>query len=277
MNRDDEEDAPWRKGSGVQGVRPPERSRVRGRHEPAWSASGVRGVTPPGSMPKDRRPRDLWKQHQTREREAAKQAMKRARKRTAGARSAEAPPFARPVAGHLPQSHLDPCPVADFPQVFEELKCRLAQAELDEASAEEFAMVIRQSSAPFEVVVAFAVLTAAVQDRRSLRRQFGRELERGIECTFNLMERLGLEPEVPDEFEPERMDVLFFGFPDSGLEMPFAHLTVTLEHLIQLFEEDVAEAVVAPLIRELRASYIQGRSHGDQSLEEMFPAPDGLA
>lgn len=275
MSPGGDDDAPWRSGVDAAGVRPPGRrlDDASGRRSRAWSASGVEGVTPPGRMPLDRRPKDLWTAHQDAERAAARKAMKLARRLADRGRDAETPPPLRPVAGYQPQGHRDTPDLRTFPPFFEEVKVLLGRLEWDEETVDELAMVIRQSSSPFEILVAFAALTAAVEDRKSLRRQHGRELERGIDCYFNLLTRMGLEAEVPDGFDPDGVDSIFSGLPDSAVSLPFAHAVAALEQLHPFVDEDDPECLVPAACRRWRDVYITGRSFGDRSLEAIFPPP----
>ncbi|HJL43838.1 MAG TPA: hypothetical protein RMG48_21190 [Myxococcales bacterium LLY-WYZ-16_1] len=270
----DDDDAPWRRGVDARGVQPPGRRFSKERRDRRWSASGVRGVTPPGHMPKERRTRDLWSRVPKEERAAAARALEVARRRTARGLPSPEVPAARPVAGARPRVELQSMDIRRFAEVFERLRDRLAEDTHSEESAEELAMAIRQSMAPFEIVAAFAALTAAVRDRKPLRRRHGRELERGMECYLNLAQRLGLEVPVPEGFEPQRLDPLFHDLPDEALSLPFAHLTLSLEGLTPLFDPDVAERSVEPVCREFRDAFIRGRTHGDRSLEAMFPPPE---
>ncbi|MEO1230657.1 MAG: hypothetical protein AAFZ18_17310 [Myxococcota bacterium] len=238
----------WQRGTDVEGVVPPGRRLESAARESKWSASGVKGVTPPGLG------------------RARSQAPARPRAQPNGRAPAKRPGRVVDLIG----GGDDPDDIGAFLQALGDFITRHAPSD---EHAEGFAELIRQSQAPFEIVVAFTVLSALADADPSLRSEHGRALERGARTFFNLARRLDPAVEVPPDLGPESVDPLFFDLPYLALDVPYAFAVDAFCRQLELLREDDGrrDALLADEAETLRRRFIERRAFGDQALRELFP------
>lgn len=288
--QDDVAPSPWLAGVyGVTGVVPPGRrlSPPTERRPNAWSASGVQGVTPPGKQKPGEGPADVAKDKAARRRGVAQKADARAfqnarsgrpppKRRAASDPGAEAeaarPKAGRPQAGFVPNPFAglrDPPDLKTYLDAIAEL---MRELPLGPDSIEGLGELIRQSHAPYEIAVGFTMLSVAVGRSNSMKRRYALVLERGAKVFFNLSRRLNPTMSIPRGLAPQTVDPIFYDLPTSAYEIPFAFATSAFCRVIELVREDEAtDRKLVTFAQDLRKRYIDGRSHGDERLERMFP------
>lgn len=272
---DDDQRSPWLKGvSGITGVVPPGR-RLSPKSEPRptkWSASGVKGVTPPGKLGPTEGPSVDWAMRDERKKKKVAKANERAAE--AGRRSGKTTmdPL-RPTAGATGNVFADAKFPASVDLLLKEMNQFAEEDRPDEHTARELAQLITQSHAPFEIVVAFALLSGTTAGEDHLREFFAPALERGAMVFFNLLRRLDKTVKVPPGIIVERVDPMFFDLPTSAMQVPFAFATHSFQVVSEMLER--SEPEYDEKLFEFRASlyerFISGRTVGDESLERMFP------
>ena len=268
--------SPWQEGTDVHGVVPPGRrlSPPTERRPNAWSASGVKGVTPPGNARPETSPSAEWvRENIARKVRAERTNIRalRARQKGFGEAVVQTP---RPSAGVQPDPFADvrdPESMRAYLQVIHQF---LEEQPVPEDAPESLAQLITQSHAPYEIVLAFTLLSAAVGRDPDRRRDFSHALERGAKVFFNLVQRLDEPVTPPDELRPETMDAIFYDLPDTALQLPYAFASDAFAQMADLLREpgnsDRDRALVT-FLKQLRVAHIEGRSFGDQALETMFP------
>lgn len=280
------ERAPWLKGvSGVEGITPPGRrlSPPTEKRPTRWSASGVKGIRPPGNLAPGEGPASehadaLEKKRRLREK-ANKRALDESTRKQApkGARAAKAsqpPDSGRPTAGFQPNpftGHSDPPDIKTYLELIAELTKKL---EPSEACGGHLAELILQSHAPFEIIVAFTILSVIVGKSTQLRRKHAQPLERGAKTFYNLAIRMDTTKTVkaPRGLIPETMDAIFWDLPKTAYQMPFAFATDAFCRMLELLQsERPKDAELIRFALELRARFIEGRSLADKSLAALFP------
>jgi hypothetical protein len=293
---------PWLVGvKGVEGVTPPGR-RLGPASEPRpnkWSASGVKGVTPPGTQRPGEGAAAAWATQKDPQRATAEKTNKRLyelRKQAAarpkerepksrpprsaipsaspGARDPDAFDPLRPLAGFLPDVFADVGDPGDIKGFLQSINDFLAEHRPHPECADGFAQVVTQSRAPFEIAVAFTVLTALVGKSEPLRRRYGAVLERGAKVYFNLASRLRADIKAPRGLVPETVDPLFYDLPGTAYQLPFAFATdamVRLADLLRREGDDDYDRTIATFCRALYERFVGGRALGDQALARMFP------
>lgn len=259
--------SPWLKGTDVEGVIPPGR-RLGDAHQKRtsrWSAAGVHGVTPPG-RPADS-PASRWssgqgKRSKTRSKQAPPPDVMASRGRHA---------FTSAI---FDDAH-DPDDLAAF---LEELSRFVGERRPRPELAESFRDLIIQSRAPYEIVVAFTILSSIVGSNAALRRRYALALERGAKAFYNLAYRLNKSVSLPRGLAPETLDPLFFDLPELSYEVPYAYAVDAFCQQIELLREEGEgskrdQALVAEA-RRLRARFIERRTYGDRPLRDLFPWDD---
>lgn len=276
-----EPESPWLKGvSGVTGVIPPGRrlSPVTEKRPTRWSASGVRGVRPPGTQKPGQGPSAesaaAWeKKKSLREKqnqqlyEGAKSG--RAVKKRGGELSYDP---GRPVGGYTPDPFAGQRDPKDLKGFLEEISELIRRLSLGTEYAVPMAELVRQSHAPFEVIVGFTVLSALVGKDNSLRRRHTLPLERGAKAFFNLSRRLDPNVKPPRGLVPESVDAIFYDLPTTAFQLPFAYAVEAFGRMIDLLRsEEAQDRKLIEGVRALRKKYIDGRALGDRALEKLFP------
>lgn len=290
MSKDDDRyRSPWLKGvPGVKGVVPPGRrlGAATERRPTRWSATGVKGVVPPGNLgPADgpgaewaaRRDKQQRLSHKKNAR-ALEETKRAAQKKAALAASAprkevDFDPM-RPMAGFKPEIFADVGDPNDLKAFLQAINEFLAEHRPNPLCAEHFNQLVNQSHAPFEIVVAFTVLSVLVGRSTELRRRFAMSLERGAKVFFNLAGRLDDDVKAPRGLVPETVDAIFYDLPATAYQFPYAFATAALLEQLSLLRKQDDEDYDRRLIDfglSLRARFIEGRSFGDQGLDALFP------
>jgi hypothetical protein len=271
-----DDDSPWLKGvRGVKGIVPPGRrlSPPTEKRPARWSASGVTGVRPPGGHPVGEGPATEWVMRtEKKKKRLAERANRQARDQKLRGKDAVLAPL-RPTAGietDVFAGANDPKGIEAF---LKELNDFIVSDKPGFDAAEDVAQLITQSRAPFEIVVAFALLTGIVGTDEELREQFALSLERGANVFYNLARRIDPNVQVPRGLMPHVVDAIFWDLPESAHSVPFAFATHAFLEMSQLLER--TEPEYDDRLQELRTAlyerYIASRSIGDASLEKMFP------
>ena len=244
--KDSEPQSPWLKGTGVTGVVPPGRRLSDDRRPNRWSASGVNGVRPPGKrQPGEQMTADWARISKDNKAQKRKEMLKRFEKeRSKKSASTESEGFdpLRPMAGFVPDIFADlhdPDDVKAFLKVITDF---LNENKPPEAVEMGFSELIRQSHAPFEVLIGFTVLSALVGRSVQKRRKYGPALERGAKVFYNLARRLNPGIKIPKGLVPETMDAIFYDLPDTAYQLPYAFATDAFLRSLELFRDHDEEA-----------------------------------
>lgn len=283
-----DERSPWLVGVvGVHGVVPPGRrlAPASERRESPWSASGVRGVRPPGRQKPGEGPASEPKAGAKRKQALREKAATRLLAEAKQKRTREAP--ARPGAPRAQKKAIDPGrPVVGFephpfddqrdPPTLKEYLDAIAQFFAEHppgpTTAESLAELIVQSRAPFEITVAFTILSAVVGRDTTLRRRFMLQLERGAKTFFNLSMRLDRTVKPPRGLSPHTMDPIFYDLPGIAYQIPYAFLTYALCRMLELLRgESEHDRALVDLAENLHRQHIARRSFGDKPLQSLFP------
>jgi hypothetical protein len=232
-----------------------------------WSASGVQGVTPPGSVKPGDGPATQWLNRR-------KQTKKRPPRR---ADPGAAPGSGRPTVGFVP----DVLAGADDPQgmraFLEEIAGFFREHRPDDSAAAHLAELIGQSHAPYEIVVAFTVLSALLAGDTAQRNRLSRPLERGARAFFNLAMRLDDTVKAPRGLAPQRLDPIFYDVPRTAYQVPYAFATDAFVRIIELLRGDLRhDRLLVRFARDLYQRFIASRSYGDRALSSMFPWQEPL-
>lgn len=267
----------WQRGTDVRGIVPPGRrfSEKEERRTTRWSASGVRGVTPPGNARPEDSPTSRWAERGRLEKQRAHRANKKALEATK-ARPGEATAeldLTRPMAGFVPAVFDDLHDPDGIKAFLESVNETITTHRPPVPVAESFKELINQSRAPYELVVAFTILSAIIGKSTHLRRRYALALERGAKAFFNLARRLDPEVKVPRGLAPESLDTLFFDLPDIAMQVPFAYATDAFCRQIELLREDdpTRDADLIRGAQALRKRFIERRAFGDRPLRDLFP------
>jgi hypothetical protein len=267
-------ESPWQKGTNVKGIVPPgRRLDPKEKKKTKWSASGVKGVTPPGSLDPDEGPSVEWAKQDEKKREEKVRANKKALEQARREKEQKQQQL-RPTGGFVPNAFADVQDPADLKSFLKRINDFLEETKPSSDLSEAFASLITQSRAPFEIVVAFTVLSALVGKSTQLRRRYGGALERGAKTYYNLICRLEKNVQVPRGLVPETVNALFFDLPQAALHIPYAYATHAFVRMLELLREDKGPAADRALLElgdELYSKYIAGRSLGDEALSRMFP------
>lgn len=278
--------SPWLEGvTGVTGVIPPGRrlSPLSERRATKWSASGVAGVRPPGKLKADEGPAAESAEKQERKRllreketkralEAAKAKKEAAKKNAQGGKGAPEVKPARPMRGFVPAPFADVRDPTDLKGFLEAIAEMFKTQKPGEDAMENLGEMIMQSRAPFDIAVAFTIISVLIGKDGALRRRYTPQLERGAKTFFNLSIRLNKNVKAPRGLNPETMDAIFYDLPATAFQVPFAFATDSFCRMTVLLRGD--EECDRALVRnasELRDRYIEKRSLGDQSLARLFP------
>jgi hypothetical protein len=286
-------DAPWRV-AGIEGIVPPgRRLSPESENRPlAWSASGVRGVVPPGKLAPGTGPATEWTLKKAgvdargrptkpsrpgaRAGDAAAQgsggsrAAGRARR---GAPAAPPPPIeaGRPTAGYLPDPNAGSADPRSLKLLLDEIAAFFDSRPILAERRDELDLMIRQSHAPYEVAVGFALLASVCQEPEPKGRH-ARALQRGAQTYYNLAMRLDPELSPPRGLNPRAVDALFFDMPDSYRELPYSATAHAFLGLLELLRGDrVHDRDLLRFARKLERRFITGRSYGDQAVSTLLP------
>lgn len=266
MANDDDDVSPWARGTGVKGIVPPGRRLSKDSRPTRWSASGVRGVRPPGNA----KPGEIPAWAKTKDQRAADaRRLKAQRKRGDGTSNPN-----RPTAGPQPDVSMPIEEPREFRKFLAGIETFLKDFPLPEDAAQDFAIAIRQSHAPYQIIIGFTGLSFLVGSDTRKRRTFSHALERGAVCYFNLAQRLDETINVPRGLRLQTVDPIFWDLPPSAIQLPYAWATDALCQLLFLFRhednEDADEALMK-LVRDKRRQHLEGRVYGDRDLVELFP------
>lgn len=252
---------------GVTGVVPPGRKfgEASEKRRAAWSATGVAGVKPPGNQEPDEGPAVKW---------AVAKSKGISPTKVAPVKKGAAPSLApnRPTAGFVPDvnaSSGDPKDLKAFLDIFaEEFKTN----PVDNESAQQLSQLIGQSHAPFEILVAFTILTAWVGTDGARRKAEQWSLERGAKVYFNLAKRLDPNVRPPRGLVPKTVDPLFFDVPASAFQIPYAYVVDSYLRVMELCRSDhVRNKKLINFAHKLYDRFIEKRSYGDKPLTGLFP------
>jgi hypothetical protein len=277
--------SPWLVGvSGIKGVVPPGRrlSPVTERRPTKWSASGVNGVRPPGKLKPGEGPASeaadkLERKRALKEKAAKKEydeAKRPAKTKHDDSWGDEWAPFdkGRPSAGFTadPFAELqDPPDIKTFLEIISDFA---KTTKFGQHAAESLAEMIQQSHAPFEIIVAFTLLSALVGKDSAMRRRYTAALERGAKSFFNLAIRLDKKVKPPRGLVPETMDAIFYDLPSAAYQIPFSYSTDAFCRMLDLLRgERDHELALMRFARGLYSRFIERRSYGDRPLKRMFP------
>ena len=228
--------SPWLKGvSGVEGIVPPGRrlSPITERRPTKWSASGVTGVRPPGKQKVGEGPAaesaEVAEQKRTKREKASRRALEDARVKPRALAGKQRTPAAfdagRPVAGFKPDPFSSLRDPDDLKTFLEQISEFAKTIEAGEHAAESLGELIMQSHAPYEIVVAFTLLSVLIGKSAALRKRYTPPLERGAKTFFNLAGRLNKNVKAPRGLVPETMDAIFYDFPQTAYQVPYAYAT----------------------------------------------------
>lgn len=264
----------------MQGIVPPGRRLGDDSRPSRWSASGVRGVVPPGKLDPRESPTVQWAKR-LEAKKAAKVKANRAAARRAEPVEAPEIDWMRPMAGFIPALFADAGDPDDLEAMLEELSAFISEHRPSIPLAESFRELLTQSSAPYELVVGFTVLSAIIGRSTQLRRRYALALERGAKAFFNLARRLNPTVKPPRGLAPETLDPIFFDLPDIALDVPFAYATDAFCRQIELLREDELprDRALVEHASHLRRRFIERRAFGDRPLRDLFPweAPEWLS
>jgi hypothetical protein len=269
-----QDQSPWQKGTTVKGVVPPGRRLSDDKRKTRWSASGVKGVTPPGNLDAAEGPGADWYKKEERAKEKKAKENQRALEKAKAKPGKQEVQSMRPTAGFVPDPFSDLKDPSDLKEFLRLLNEFLDKHKLGPELAEGFASLITQSHSPFEIVVAFTVLSALVGKSTQMRRRYGVALERGAKVYFNLIGRLEKNVQVPRGLVPETVNALFYNLPQVAYQVPYAYATHAFVRMMELLRDGsnhVMDREVGALGEELYRRFIEGRSFGDQALVKMFP------
>lgn len=243
--------APWA-ARGVSGVVPPGRrlSEAAEKRRARWSASGVDGVAPPGNQEPGEGPAAEWVlRHQKTQKRPGK------------------PALGRPGAGAEAQG--DPADLKTFLELFAEF---FRTHPLDPENAQQLGQLIAQSHAPFEILIAFTILSAHVGTEGPQRKKHQWSLERGAKVFYNLAKRLDASVRPPRGLVPKTVDPLFFDLPRTAMQIPFAYATDAFLRTLELYRGDTnRDRLLMRFARQMRDRFIEHRTFGDQPLARLFP------
>jgi hypothetical protein len=273
---DDPNASPWLRGvRGVKGIVPPGRrlGPATEKRTNRWSASGVVGVRPPGKQKVGESRAEIAAEKVERKRVAKEKARERALAEAKRGTAAEgAFDAGRPVAAFQPDAFRDARDPADF-KTFLEPFAELARSNVvPDSAAESLAEVITQSHAPYEITVAFTLLSTFAAKSAQLRRRYTNALERGAKAFYNLARRLRSDVKAPRGLVPETLDAIFYDLPATAYQVPYAFGTAAFLRILELLKGDrAANKKLMTFATDLHERYIVGRSLGDQPLERLFP------
>jgi hypothetical protein len=220
------------------------------RRDRVWRASGVRGVTPPGTQKPGEGAVAEWLKN----------------KEKKGGRKPN-----RPKPG-APDPKKEAAPPPDFRTVLDRIAAFVGEHPLPDVALGELSREIAQSHAPFEIIVAFTLLSAGVGPDEDKRRKFHYSLERGAKAYYNLARRLDKSVRAPRGLVPQTLDPLFYDLPDTAFQIPGAFVVEAFSRALDPLRADPnQDRKLIALVDELRSETIAGRSFGDQKLETMFP------
>jgi hypothetical protein len=279
--KDEAPASPWLKGvMGVKGVVPPGRrlSPPNEKRPNRWSASGVFGIRPPGNQKPGEGSADLGSEKLEKKRILREKAQAKAYAAAQSKKGAQVSVASgRPIRGARPEPFRDLADPADLKTFLDSITDFIKTIEPGEHSAEGLAELIQQSKAPYEITVAFAILSILVGKSASARRRYTAQLERGAKVFFNLSMRLDKNVKPPRGLAPETMDPIFFDLPPTAYQVPYAFGTAAFIRIFELLRRDEdTDEKLHDFARKLYARYIEKRSFGDKPLETLFPAHDLL-
>jgi hypothetical protein len=256
---DDEEVPPWR-ATGVKGIVPPGRKLPdQANADAPWRATGVGGIRVTDNQA-SAPAQDRWKMNRgakTRPRPVATRAQK---------------PKSAP---QNPSGAKDSSPsIKDF---LDDIAAFIREHPPAPECSESLAELIRQSQAPYEIIIGFTILSTVVGQDSEMRNKYAWVLERGARAYFNLAMRLDKTIKPPRGLVPQRLDPLFYDLPATAFQIPFAFGTDSFLRIIDLLQRDVPyNRILIEHAQKLYDTHIQPHHYGDQSLTELFSwqAPD---
>ena len=264
----------WQRGTDVRGVIPPGRRLAPEgeRRATRWAASGIRGVVPPGGARPEASPSARWTERD-RKRAAARKAARALERARAAPETSPELDLTRPMAGFVPAVFADAGDPDGLEAFLERVSAFVAERRPPVAVAGSFEELIHQSRAPFELVVAFTILSAIIGKSTQLRRRHALALERGAKAFFNLARRIDPGVRPPRGLAPETLDAIFHDLPGVATQLPFAYATDAFCRQLELLREDDPSRDRALLeeARALRRRFIERRAFGDRPLRDLFP------
>lgn len=263
----------WRRGTDVEGVTPPGRRLEKQRTGSRWRASGVSGVTPPGSASPADSPSARWVLNKGKKGPTTR--LQKARSVEKSQATAELD-LGRPMAGFVPSIFEDGGDPDHLGALLEEMSAFVAAHRPPVERAESFKELLNQSRAPFEVVVAFTILSALIGKSSALRRRYALPLERGAKTFFNLGRRLDPNLKPPRGLAPETVDAIFFDLPEIALEIPYAYAVDAFARQVELLAEEELDRDRALADEAYRqwSRFVERRAFGDRALRDLFPYRD---
>ncbi len=270
--------SPWLKGTNVRGGVPPGRrlGALYERRVNRWSASGVSGVTPPGNQRPGTGPAAQWMERsEKRDKQKTLKANQLLMEAKKASKTIDLGDFdaMRPMAGFVPDVFDDLDDPDDLKAFLKQITDFISENRPSPETAENFKEFITQSHAPYEIIVAFTILSAIIGQSSALRRRYTMALERGAKVFFNLAMRLNPSVQPPRGLSPESSNSLFYDLPDSAYQVPYAFGTDAFCRMIELIRQDEEgyDQALVEFTMALRQRFVERRSLGDQPLKRMFP------
>ncbi len=265
MASDDDKPPPWHLPGAKHVVPPGRRLDKADNASNRWSASGVRGIRAPGNQKPGEGAAWQW---MTRKDKGKKRKKPTTAKRP-GSATADAE---RPTAGFVPNVFADTGDPVSLKAFLEEIANWFRDNHPDDISKTHLAEMIGQSHAPYEIIVAFTMLSAIVGGDTNERNRFAWALERGAKAFYNLAMRLDKNVRPPRGLAPQRMDPIFYDLPGTAFQIPYAYATDAFLRLIELTRGSIAhDRKMMSFSRDLHRRFIEERSYGDRSLGDIFP------
>lgn len=271
--------SPWLEGvEGVTGIVPPGRrlSPPTERRPTRWSASGVHGVTPPGKQKPGEGPTaetaEKAERKKTLKEKEAKKALDAAKKKpVAGGKEKKPMTPPRPTVGFVANAFDDVSDPVDIKTFFESIAEIFKTVKAGPDALEGLGELTMQSRAPYEIAVAFTILSVLIGKDSKLRRRYTPHLERGAKTFFNLSIRLNKEVKAPRGLNPQTMDAIFYDLPATAYQVPFAFGTHAFCTMLPLLRGDEAcdRAIVEHAVK-LRERFIEKRAFGDKPMRDLF-------
>lgn len=255
--------SPWNRGTDVKGVVPPGRrlDPDQGDRRAAWQASGVRGVTPPGRQkPGDGPGIDFMHPRKQRSRPRAGPGTPQHGAAAKATGSAPSPMHTGDEKGRL---HAGMKPIAAH-----------FRAHPPSASVTaDVAAWIRQSQAPYELAVGFAILSVATENDPALRRTHDAALRRGSAAFFRLSQLIDPKTRLPRGTNIALVESIFESLPVGADAMPFAYTVGALLRALPILQPETLndQGALLDLAETLWRKHVLGQRVGDLVLEDRFP------
>lgn len=263
MGNDDER-PPWY-SPGVDGIVPPGRrlGKPGDKRHAKWAAAGVNGVVPPGNQKPGDGPGARWVMGKEKSKPKGKPIP-----RTASGSVDQG----RPTAGFIPNVFADSDDPRNLKAFLDEIAAYFREHRPDDSALVHLSELIGQSHAPYEIIVAFTVLSTLIGPDTDLRNRYSWALERGAKAFYNLAMRLDNRVRPPRGLAPQRMDPLFYDLPPTAYKVPFAFATEAFLRMLELMRGDIGhDRAMMRFARDLYLRFVEQRSFGDKPLADMFP------